>query len=224
MGHQDQLPAGAGDGNIQTPIVKHEAGAAGTDEREDHDIALASLESFDCVDRNACAGEHLAKQNNLGAERGHYPDRLGINGGIARQRSDQIDNHSRFVDIGPAGVMAFNWNKNHGHAIGRFSIALADAGFEPAVIEKTIRDLHNLRMHPVLRLEQRDIWSVALEPLEHRMRKTSRANHGRKLAVISNQYETARAENQAERERFGKLPGLINDRHFEGARAQVWNR
>ena len=68
MSHQDQLPAGAGDGNIQTPIVENKAGAARADERQYHDIALAALEPLHGIDRYPGPGEHLAQQHDLRTE------------------------------------------------------------------------------------------------------------------------------------------------------------
>ena len=79
-------------------------------------------------------------------------------------------------------------------------------------------------MHAVLRVEQCYVLGVTLQPLKHRMPELACANHGRKLAIVSNENETPRAKDQSEGERLGQLAGLVDDCHLEGSRAKVWNR
>jgi len=60
MSDQDQLAAGACDRDIQTPVVEYKTCAARPDERKDHDIAFATLESLHGIHGNAGAVQHLA--------------------------------------------------------------------------------------------------------------------------------------------------------------------
>ena len=77
MCDQDQLPASPGYGDIQTAVVEDKAGSTRSDERKDHDIAFASLESFDCIDRHIRTIQHLPKQNHLRAKWRNDADRGG---------------------------------------------------------------------------------------------------------------------------------------------------
>src|SRR5207302_8695048 len=127
---------------------------------------------------------------------------------ITREQSHELDNHMRFIRISPplslwergAGSIAcgFNRYKNHRHSVRGRALVRSNASSKPSFIEEAIRDFHDLRMHAVLRLEQCHILGVTLQPLKHRMPKLARANHGWKLAIVSNKNETARGKDQCE--------------------------
>ena len=76
MGDQNQLAARASDRDIQTAVVEDKAGSAGTDERQDHDIALAALKPLHRIDGDTCSVEHLAQQHDLSAEWRDHADRF----------------------------------------------------------------------------------------------------------------------------------------------------
>ena len=102
----------------------------------------------------------------------------------------------------------------------RSAFALGDAGPKPPAIEQPVGDIHDLRMHAVLRVKQSDALRLSLQPFEHRMRETACADNGRKLMIVANQHESSGAEDQSERERFSQLSGFVDNRHLKCARTQ----
>src|SRR5262249_53171476 len=144
--------------------------------------------------------------------------------------ADQIHHHARLVEIGTAVAFALYRYEHDRLAlwsiwpIWQGPVRGFDSCFQSTVVEETIRNVHDLGMHAVLRFKQCDGRCIALESFEHRMREAARSHHGRKLAVIADQNETACPQDQAERERLCELSGLIDDRHLEGPRSQIWKR
>src|SRR6185369_8600709 len=142
---------------------------------QNHDIALTALESFDGVDGDTSTCEHLSQQYDLRAKRRDDTDGFGPNSAV-NKRLHKIEHDTRFVRIRTPIPRAFDRNEHHRCgvlAVRRSSILRANTGFQFSVIEKTIRDIHDLRMHAVLRLEQRYCCCLTLEPLEHRMREST---------------------------------------------------
>ena len=85
MRDKNQLAAGAGDCDIQTPVIEYKTCPAGPDERQDHDLALSALESLHRIDGDTHARQHLPQQNNLRTEWRDNPNRFGRNTAISRK-------------------------------------------------------------------------------------------------------------------------------------------
>src|SRR5437763_129914 len=89
----------AGDRDIQTAVVEHESGPAGANERENHDIALATLKSLDGIDGDPGTGQHLTQQDDLSTEGRNNTDGFGIDAAIPREGLHELDNCPRFIRV-----------------------------------------------------------------------------------------------------------------------------
>src|SRR6266571_2492048 len=224
MSDQDQLAPCAGDRDIQTAVVEHESGPAGANERENHDIALATLKSLDGIDGDPGTRQHLTQQDDLSTEWRNNTDGFGIDAAIPREGPHELDNCPRFIRVGSSIAIAFDRNEHHRSTIRRSPFVGADTRPQTSVVKQSIRYFHNPWMHTVLRFDQRHVLHLAFQALEHRLAKLAGTNNGRKLAVVANQDKAARAKNESERERLGQLGGFINDGHFECGRPKIRNR
>jgi hypothetical protein len=155
--------------------------------------------SFDGIHAHTRTRQHLAQQNNLGAKRRDDADRLGIKPHARCERRDEIHNRARLFQIGAAIAVAFHRNEDHRHgvrSIRRSAIVRRNACFQAAIVEEAVGNIHDLRMHPILRFQQCDGRRVSLEPFEHRVRQSSRAHDRRQLTVVADENETRGPKDQ----------------------------
>src|SRR5688572_20947343 len=100
MRDEDELAPGSCNGDIETAVVKDERAAPGTNERQNHDVALAALEALDRIDSDPGILEPLPKQHNLCSERRHDADGLSRHSVLLLIPPDQFFHriHLRRID------------------------------------------------------------------------------------------------------------------------------